>query len=173
MIADALNRAKASRLHVFGLLSDGGVHSHENHIHALLRRPGGGVGEVCLRLPGWPRHPAPRSANLFAAAGQRAGRVPERPAGQRVRPLLGDGPRQALERVQTATGWWWTAKEFHADTGPARAGGGLRPDENDEFVKPTAIGAPCRIDDGDVVLFMNFPRRPRPRAEQRADRPGV
>jgi 2,3-bisphosphoglycerate-independent phosphoglycerate mutase len=28
--------------------------------------------------------------------------------------------------------------------------------ENDEFVKPTTIGAGARIEDGDVVVFMNF-----------------
>jgi 2,3-bisphosphoglycerate-independent phosphoglycerate mutase len=28
--------------------------------------------------------------------------------------------------------------------------------ENDEFVKPTLIGAPAPMQDGDVVVFMNF-----------------
>src|SRR5689334_10042862 len=30
-------RAGCRRLHIFGLLSDGGVHSHQNHLYALLR----------------------------------------------------------------------------------------------------------------------------------------
>src|SRR5262249_12962362 len=30
-------RAGGRRLHIFGLLSDGGVHSHQNHFYALLR----------------------------------------------------------------------------------------------------------------------------------------
>src|SRR5215468_11415966 len=30
-------RSGGQRLHIFGLLSDGGVHSHQNHLHALLR----------------------------------------------------------------------------------------------------------------------------------------
>src|SRR5438477_5146254 len=30
-------RSGGRRLHVFGLLSDGGVHSHQNHLYALLR----------------------------------------------------------------------------------------------------------------------------------------
>src|SRR5207248_10595039 len=30
-------RAGGRRLHIFGLLSDGGVHSHQNHLYALLR----------------------------------------------------------------------------------------------------------------------------------------
>src|SRR2546423_2584660 len=30
-------RSGGRRLHIFGLLSDGGVHSHQNHLYALLR----------------------------------------------------------------------------------------------------------------------------------------
>ena len=30
-------RSGERRLHIFGLLSDGGVHSHQNHLYALLR----------------------------------------------------------------------------------------------------------------------------------------
>src|SRR5213075_3205231 len=30
-------RSGGRRLHLFGLLSDGGVHSHQNHLYALLR----------------------------------------------------------------------------------------------------------------------------------------
>jgi len=38
-IVDAMTKARTGerRLHLFGLLSDGGVHSHQNHLYALLR----------------------------------------------------------------------------------------------------------------------------------------
>ena len=38
VLLEAVNKAKQGdkTLHIFGLLSDGGVHSHENHIHAML-----------------------------------------------------------------------------------------------------------------------------------------
>src|ERR1700690_2567273 len=38
-LVDAIKRARTGgrRLHLFGLLSDGGVHSHQNHLYALLR----------------------------------------------------------------------------------------------------------------------------------------
>src|SRR5690348_3127772 len=38
-LLQAMNNAKKGerRLHIFGLLSDGGVHSHQNHLYALLR----------------------------------------------------------------------------------------------------------------------------------------
>lgn len=159
VIADALNRAKASRLHVFGLLSDGGVHSHENHIHALLRAAqAAGVGEVCLHAFLDGRDTPPRSAQTYL---------------QRLDSVLAECPNARLvsvcgrfwamdrdkrwERVQTAYQLVVDGEgEFHADTGLAALAAAYARDENDEFVKPTAIGAPCRIDDGDVVLFMNF-----------------
>jgi 2,3-bisphosphoglycerate-independent phosphoglycerate mutase len=38
-LVDAMTKARTGerRLHLFGLLSDGGVHSHQNHLYALLR----------------------------------------------------------------------------------------------------------------------------------------
>ncbi len=39
VLLDAMAKARTGqrRLHLFGLLSDGGVHSHQNHLYALLR----------------------------------------------------------------------------------------------------------------------------------------
>src|SRR5688572_23846430 len=39
VLLEALKRARSGgrRLHIMGLLSDGGVHSHQNHLHALLK----------------------------------------------------------------------------------------------------------------------------------------
>src|SRR6516225_1898226 len=39
VLVDAVKHARSGgrRLHIFGLLSDGGVHSHQNHLYALLR----------------------------------------------------------------------------------------------------------------------------------------
>src|SRR3954463_342128 len=38
-LVEAMNQAKSGgrRLHIFGLLSDGGVHSHQRHLYALLK----------------------------------------------------------------------------------------------------------------------------------------
>jgi 2,3-bisphosphoglycerate-independent phosphoglycerate mutase len=37
LLAETLERARTHQLHIMGLLSDGGVHSHINHLFALLR----------------------------------------------------------------------------------------------------------------------------------------
>ncbi len=54
-------RATAGRqLHLFGLVSDGGVHSHQEHLYALLRtaREYGLAACLCSCVHGWPRHGA-------------------------------------------------------------------------------------------------------------------
>ena len=37
LLVDLMKRGRESRLHLLGLLSDGGVHSHQEHLYALLR----------------------------------------------------------------------------------------------------------------------------------------
>ena len=37
LLMEAMKRARGSHLHILGLLSDGGVHSHNTHLYALLR----------------------------------------------------------------------------------------------------------------------------------------
>jgi 2,3-bisphosphoglycerate-independent phosphoglycerate mutase len=58
VLVDAIKQARTGgrRLHLFGLLSDGGVHSHQNHLYAILRMAKQhGVDRVFV-LYGWARH---------------------------------------------------------------------------------------------------------------------
>jgi 2,3-bisphosphoglycerate-independent phosphoglycerate mutase len=55
---DAVN-ANGGTLHVFGLLSPGGVHSHEDHLFAMLRLAARrGVQRRSARVPRWTRYAA-------------------------------------------------------------------------------------------------------------------
>ncbi len=87
-------RSGGRRLHIFGLLSDGGVHSSEQHLYALLAD---GQAERCgarLRplLHGRPRHAAHLRRRLHRAAPAEDARV--RRGQDRIgrRPLLRHGP---------------------------------------------------------------------------------
>jgi hypothetical protein len=55
-------------VHIMGLLSPGGVHSHEEHLQAMVRlASSAGPGSAPARLPRRPRHPAAqRPASLEA-----------------------------------------------------------------------------------------------------------
>lgn len=156
-------KANGAALHIFGLLSDGGVHSHENHIHALLDLALlKGLRKVYVHAFLDGRDTPPKSAEAYIRClqdkmdGLRGGRI----ASIVGRYYAMDRDKR-WDRVKTAYDLITLGRaEFQAPS----AGLGLEMayarGENDEFVKPTAIvepgGEPVRMHDGDAVVFMNF-----------------
>jgi 2,3-bisphosphoglycerate-independent phosphoglycerate mutase len=161
----ALARAAASgkTVHLLGLLSTGGVHSHQEHIHAMIRMAVKQVGpRVCVHAFLDGRDTPPKSAAAYLA---RTEQVCRAAGGGRIASIV--GRYYAMDRDQR---WERTRQAYDllaAGIAPYRAASaqeGLEAayarGETDEFVKPTLIvpdgGQPTRIEDGDVVLFMNF-----------------
>ncbi|MDR3394572.1 MAG: 2,3-bisphosphoglycerate-independent phosphoglycerate mutase, partial [Parasulfuritortus sp.] len=59
-------RANNSTLHIFGLLSDGGVHSHEGHIHALIDMAvGSGLEKISVHAFLDGRDTPPKCADVY------------------------------------------------------------------------------------------------------------
>jgi len=150
-------------LHILGLVSPGGVHSHESQIHAMLElaaRRGAPATCVHAFLDG--RDTPPRSAEPSLAALDAKCRAL---GNARIASIC--GRYYAMDRDKR---WERVAAAYDLITqGKAAyrapdAVAGLRMayarDESDEFVKATAIaaegGEPARMNDGDVVVFMNF-----------------
>ena len=161
----AIDKAIASggAVHLFGLLSPGGVHSHEEQIFAAARLAAArGAKRVYLHAFLDGRDTPPRSAGpslekaeqLFAQLG--CGRV----ASICGRYYAMDRNNR-WERVEPA---YRLLTEGTAEHSAESASAGLQAayarGENDEFVLPTAVcppGEPAAVvADGDVVLFMNF-----------------
>jgi 2,3-bisphosphoglycerate-independent phosphoglycerate mutase len=156
-------KANGGALHIFGLLSDGGVHSHENHIHAMLDLAlQQGLSKVYMHAFLDGRDTPPKSAEAYIRClqdkmdGLRGGRI----ASIVGRYYAMDRDKR-WDRVKVAFDLITLGRaEYQA----ASAGLGLEMayarGENDEFVKPTAIvepgGEPVRMHDGDAVVFMNF-----------------
>ncbi len=150
-------------VHILGLLSPGGVHSHESQIHAmaeLAAKRGAKKLYVHAFLDG--RDTPPRSAAASLAAIERkfsalgVGRV----ASICGRYYAMDRDKR-WERVKRAYDLLTLARAEHvAPSAMAALEEAYQRGENDEFVKPTAIAAtneaPVRIADGDTVIFMNF-----------------
>jgi len=165
VLRDAIATAKANRstLHVFGLLSPGGVHSHERQIAAMVALAadcGAPRVHVHAFLDG--RDTPPRSA---AASLAFMGEVCARHAGARIASIV--GRYYAMDRDKRwdrVHGAYDLIVDGQAPYSAATAQAGLDAayarGENDEFVKPTAIldagGNPATMADGDVVVFMNF-----------------
>ena len=165
VLTQAVDQAVAHNkaVHLLGLLSDGGVHSHEEHIHTMAelaaRR---GAARVYLHAFLDGRDTSPKSAassikkmaDKFTALGK-----------GRFASII--GRYYAMDRdhrwprIQAAYDLISLGKaEFRAETAMQALEMAYERDESDEFIKATAIvprgEQPVHIEDGDVVIFMNF-----------------
>lgn len=161
----AIEKAVATdkAVHIMGLLSPGGVHSHEDHILAALELAATkGAKKLFLHAFLDGRDTPPRSAapsikrveQKFAALG--AGRI----ATVCGRYYAMDRDNR-WDRTQAA----WRAivdgqAEHQANSAMSALEQAYARDENDEFVPTTIIktgdSAPSSVEDGDAVIFMNF-----------------
>jgi len=157
--ACAAARAHGGTLHVFGLCSPGGVHSHEDHIVAMLelaRREG--VARVALHafLDGRdtpPRSAAPTLARLQAAC-TALGNARIASVSGRYYAMDRD---QRWDRVERAWDAIVDAQSLHVAPDAMRAlEDAYARGEGDEFVLPTVIAGSVPMADGDAVVYMNF-----------------
>jgi 2,3-bisphosphoglycerate-independent phosphoglycerate mutase len=154
-----LARENTRTLHVMGLLSPGGVHSHEAHIFAMLelaKRQGVQRVAVHAFLDG--RDMPPRSAEPSLRALQtvcaRLGNAHIASVSGRYFAMDRD---KRWDRVQDAWNAMVEARaDYAAPNGVVALEEAYARDENDEFVKPTVIAGATPMQDGDVVVFMNF-----------------
>ena len=152
-------KAAGGSLHLLGLLSPGGVHSHENHLFAMIelaRREG--VADIAVHAFLDGRDMPPRSAE---------------PSLEKLAAICAEG---SDARIATVSGRYWAMDrdqrwdrverayramvEAEADDTASDALTALHAaygrDENDEFVQPTVITGHRPMRDGDAVVFMNF-----------------
>lgn len=149
--------ADGGTLHVMGLLSPGGVHSHEAHIFAMLelaaRR---GVPRVAVHAFLDGRDMPPRSAEPSLRALQdkcdALGNAHIASVSGRYWAMDRD---QRWERVRKAWDAVVEAQGDAPDTLSALQAAYAR-GENDEFVAPTALAGAQPMRDGDAIVFMNF-----------------
>ncbi|WPO99663.1 2,3-bisphosphoglycerate-independent phosphoglycerate mutase [Pseudomonas sp. HR96] len=153
----AVSAGKA--VHIMGLLSDGGVHSHQDHLVAmaeLAARQGAEKIYLHAFLDG--RDTPPRSAKasleLMDATFARLGKG--RTASIIGRYFAMDRDNR-WDRVEAAYNLIVDGEAlFHAATPVEGLEAAYARDENDEFVKATSIGDAVKVEDGDAVVFMNF-----------------
>jgi len=151
------------RIHVMGLLSDGGIHSHIRHLEALLRLADE-KGPVTVFLHAYldGRDTEPDVADKYVKQAQE---------------MLDSHPRQYFRTVGGRS-WgmdrdnnWSREKvhydaivrgiaEYHASSALEAVENASKRGETDEFVVPTVIDLPVGVDgrvlDGDGVIHFNF-----------------
>ena len=161
--AVAAVKAGGTMLHVLGLVSPGGVHSHERQIAAMVDLAAvGGAPRICVHafLDGRDTPPKSAGASLdFLQA------VCARHPGASIASIIGryyamDRDRR-WERVAAAYDLLVDGRAMY--TAPTAADGlvaAYERGESDEFVRATTIvesgGHPATISNGDVIVFMNF-----------------
>lgn len=152
-------RASGGTLHVMGLLSPGGVHSHEQHLFAMLElAQRAGVARVAVHafLDGrdTPPQSAEPSLRTLQALCARLGNAHVATVGGRYYAMDRD---RRWDRVRRA---WDAIVEAESGQHAADALAALQAayarGENDEFVAPTVLDGAQPMRDGDAVVFMNF-----------------
>jgi 2,3-bisphosphoglycerate-independent phosphoglycerate mutase len=159
----AIEVGRANALHVLGLVSPGGVHSHESQIHAIIRMAAkAGVKNLYVHAFLDGRDTPPRSAAPSLAALEKL--YGELGAG-RTASICGRyyamDRDQRWERVGQAYDLITAGRsELRAASAAEGLSAAYARGESDEFVKATAIAAdgasPVQMNDGDAVVFMNF-----------------
>ncbi len=152
-------RAPGQALHILGLLSPGGVHSHEAQIQALLEMAvRAGVSDVRVHafLDGRDTPPKSAEASLLALQGKC-----DELRGGRIASICGRyyamDRDQRWERVSQAYDLITQGKAaFRGATAVEALHAAYARGETDEFVKAGVVGAPAPMRDGDAVVFMNF-----------------
>ncbi|MDM7861585.1 2,3-bisphosphoglycerate-independent phosphoglycerate mutase [Alteromonas sp. ASW11-36] len=146
-------------VHIMGLFSPGGVHSHEDHIFAALKLAvARGASKVYLHAFLDGRDTPPRSAKaslekadaLFVelGTGKTASLVGRYYAMDRDNRW--DRVEQAYNLLTLGQG------DYTVNSAVEGLEAAYSRDEDDEFVKPTVIGESVPIADNDCVIFMNF-----------------
>jgi 2,3-bisphosphoglycerate-independent phosphoglycerate mutase len=164
VLLDCIDRTKGAggRLHLAGLLSDGGVHSHNTHLYALLELARQqGVKEVFIHCLLDGRDTPPKSGAEYLA--QLEKKIAEIGMGK-IATVMGRyyamDRDNRWERVEKAYG----AMVYGEGAGFASAAeiitGSYGAGVDDEFVLPSVIvadGAPQgRVENGDGFIFFNF-----------------
>ena len=165
VLVTAVNKAKQQQkaVHIMGLLSPGGVHSHEDHILAMIKlAEQQGASPIYLHAFLDGRDTPPRSAKSslekiqahfnHTGSGQIASVVGRYYAMDRDKRW--DRVQQAYDLLTQGTA------EYQAQDALQALEMAYQRDENDEFVKATAImsghNKPVQMQDGDALIFMNF-----------------
>jgi 2,3-bisphosphoglycerate-independent phosphoglycerate mutase len=163
VLLEALGRIREAggRLHLMGLLSDGGVHSHNTHLYALISLAQREGVETCIHAFMDGRDTPPQSGASY------------------LEQLEAEMTRLGHGRLATVTGryyamdrdnrWDRVAQAWQAialgqghpaDSGAAAIQAAYASGQTDEFVEPRVIqqrGLPVgRVVDNDGIIFFNF-----------------
>jgi 2,3-bisphosphoglycerate-independent phosphoglycerate mutase len=158
ILANAMDEARNNKLHLIGLLSDGGVHSHNSHLYALI--------ELAKQK---------NLINIYAHAILDGRDVPPKSALKYIRELQSIMNEIGVGKVATVSGRYYTmdrdkrwdriekayiclteGRGFRSSSAEAAVLNGYERGETDEFLQPTIVDSAGLVENGDSVIFFNF-----------------
>jgi len=152
----------APRVHLIGLVSDGGVHSGWSHLEALIAMASEAADDVVVHAFTDGRDTLPDSGAGFLEQVQRWCEDPSHPPGSaRLGSVVGrywamDRDKR-WERTQKAYDLLVHGRaEHHADSGVEAVRAAYERGETDEFIEPTTVGEEASIRPEDSVIAFNF-----------------
>ena len=148
-------KGAGGRAHLFGVVSDGGVHGHLDHIVAAAQLLADKGLEVVVHAITDGRDVAPKSADAF---------VPELeaklPDAARIGTVIGRyfamDRDNRWDRVKTAYDAIVSGKGERADSAEAAVAQAYEAGKTDEFIPATVIGDYAGITKGDGLFCLNF-----------------
>lgn len=155
-------------VHIFGLLSPGGVHSHEDHIFAMMElAKERGANKVYLHAFLDGRDTPPRSAKASLIKAQQkfeqlfANSTGEGQIASVIGRYFAMDRDQRWDRVEAAYDLLVSGiSQYQYSDAVSALESAYERDENDEFVSASAIlnsaGDAIEVNDGDALIFMNF-----------------
>lgn len=160
VLEEAFRKAAGSRLHFLGLVSDGGVHSHQDHLIALVKQAATvGVKDIPIHAITDGRDTSPTGGAEYVSTVEQA--VKE--CGARIATVVGRYYAMDRDKRWNRTKLAWDAIVLGRGATPGtNAAEAIRAryseGETDEFLKPIVLlyANEPRVRDGDVVLFFNF-----------------
>ena len=160
---DRARRSPRGRLHLLGLVSDGGVHSGWEHIEATIELASQeGVPDVVFHAFTDGRDTLPHGGRGYLGELERWLRQAGRVATVSGRYYAMDRDTR-WERTKLAYDAIVHARGLHAASAAEAIEASYEREETDEFVKPTVIGDYDGVAEGDVGDLRQLPPRPRPR----------
>ena len=168
---EAINHGGAGTMHFIGLLSDGNVHSHINHLHEMINQAvTEGVVSICVHVLLDGRDTPPRSALKYVEQTEAFIKTMNSASDVNIRIASGGG-RMTITMDRYEANWGMVQRGYDCHThGIGRAFGSAieavetlysETDLGDQYLEPFVItdadGEPVgKILDGDSVVFFNF-----------------
>jgi 2,3-bisphosphoglycerate-independent phosphoglycerate mutase len=148
---------EAERVHLIGLVSDGGVHSGWKHLEALIGMARD-APEMIVHAFTDGRDTLPDAGADFLEEVERwCAEVGNARVGSVVGRYFAMDRDERWERTQKAYDLLVQGQaEHHADTGVEAVRAAYERDETDEFIAPTTVGDEARIRAEDSVIAFNF-----------------